>query len=55
VTDAMYEAGYGSSSRLYERATERLGMTPGQYRRGGAGVRIEFATAGCALGRLLAA
>ena len=55
VTDALYEAGYGSSSRLYETAAERLGMTPGQYRRGGAGVSMEFATAECALGRLLAA
>jgi AraC family transcriptional regulator of adaptative response/methylated-DNA-[protein]-cysteine methyltransferase len=55
VTDALYEAGYGSPSRLYEKAAERLGMTPGQYRRGGAGVRLEFATVECALGRLLAA
>ena len=55
VTDALYEAGYGSSSRLYEKSSEHLGMTPGQYRRGGAGVRMEFATAACALGRLLAA
>jgi AraC family transcriptional regulator of adaptative response/methylated-DNA-[protein]-cysteine methyltransferase len=55
VTDALYEAGYGSSSRLYEQAVDRLGMTPGQYRRGGAGVAIEFATAEFALGRLLAA
>jgi len=35
VTTAMVAAGYGSSSRLYERATNRLGMTPGQYRSGG--------------------
>jgi AraC family transcriptional regulator of adaptative response/methylated-DNA-[protein]-cysteine methyltransferase len=55
VTDALYEAGYGSSSRLYEKAAERLGMTPGEYRRGGAGVSMEFATAEWALGRLLAA
>jgi AraC family transcriptional regulator of adaptative response/methylated-DNA-[protein]-cysteine methyltransferase len=55
VTDGLYEAGYGSSSRLYEQAADRLGMTPGQYRRGGAGVSVEFATAEFALGRLLAA
>jgi AraC family transcriptional regulator of adaptative response/methylated-DNA-[protein]-cysteine methyltransferase len=55
VTDALYEAGYGSASRLYENASGRLGMTPGQYRRGGAGVSMEFGTAACDTGRLLAA
>ena len=51
----MYEAGYGSPSRLYEKAGALLGMTPGSYRRGGAGMSIRYATAPCALGRLLAA
>src|SRR5262245_37837760 len=37
VTMALYEAGYGSSSRLYERAAGQLGMTPATYRRGGRG------------------
>src|SRR5688572_13750125 len=37
VTTALYEAGYGSSSRLYEQAPTRLGMTPATYRRGGLG------------------
>lgn len=55
VTGALYEAGFGSSSRLYERAPIHLGMTSAVYRRGGAGVRIEFATVGCFLGRLLVA
>lgn len=55
VTRALYDAGYGSSSRLYERAQDRLGMTPGTYRRGGQGMRIEYATADCALGRVLVA
>jgi AraC family transcriptional regulator of adaptative response/methylated-DNA-[protein]-cysteine methyltransferase len=55
VTRALYDAGYGSSSRLYERAQDRLGMTPGIYRRGGQGMRIEYAIADCALGRLLVA
>ena len=55
VTRALYDAGYGSSSRLYERARDRLGMTPGVYRRGGQGMRIEYAIADCALGRLLVA
>ena len=35
VTEAVYDAGFGSSSRVYERADTRLGMTPNQYRRGG--------------------
>jgi AraC family transcriptional regulator of adaptative response/methylated-DNA-[protein]-cysteine methyltransferase len=51
----MYEAGYGSSSRLYERAPAQLGMTPADYRRGGKGVRINYTIAGCVLGRLLVA
>jgi AraC family transcriptional regulator, regulatory protein of adaptative response / methylated-DNA-[protein]-cysteine methyltransferase len=55
VTDALYAAGYGSSSRLYERAQEALGMTPGAYRRGGAGVTIGWTTAGSPLGLLLVA
>jgi AraC family transcriptional regulator of adaptative response/methylated-DNA-[protein]-cysteine methyltransferase len=55
VSGAMYVAGYGSSSRLYERAPTQLGMTPASYRRGGKGVRITYAIAGCSLGRLLVA
>jgi AraC family transcriptional regulator, regulatory protein of adaptative response / methylated-DNA-[protein]-cysteine methyltransferase len=55
VTDAMYEAGYGSSSRLYEGASHRLGMTPATYRRGGEGMEINYTTKGCTLGRLLVA
>lgn len=55
VTRALYDAGYGSSSRLYERAQIRLGMTPGTYRRGGQGMRIDYALADCPLGRLLVA
>lgn len=55
VTDALYEAGYGSSSRLYEGAAERLGMTPGAYRKGGRGASITYTTVACPLGRLLVA
>ena len=55
VTRALYDAGYGSSSRLYERAHGRLGMTPGTYRRGGEGMQIEYAITDCPLGRLLVA
>jgi len=50
VTEAVYDAGYGSSSRVYERADTRLGMTPKQYRRGGENVTITYATAETPLG-----
>ena len=49
------EAGYGSSSRIYERAAAELGMTPATYARGGLGAEIGFAIAPSPLGRLLAA
>lgn len=53
VTNALYNAGYGSSSRLYENAPERLGMTPATYSKGGAGMYIHYVTLDCHLGRLL--
>lgn len=55
VTAALYDAGYGSSSRLYEKADAHLGMTPASYAKGGAGALIVFATAASPLGRLLVA
>lgn len=55
VTPALYDAGYGSSSRLYERADAALGMTPATYRRGAPGVVIDFTIADSPLGRLLLA
>jgi AraC family transcriptional regulator, regulatory protein of adaptative response / methylated-DNA-[protein]-cysteine methyltransferase len=55
VTRALYEAGYGSSSRLYEGASSRLGMTPGAYLRGGKGMRIRYTIMDSPLGRLLIA
>jgi AraC family transcriptional regulator of adaptative response/methylated-DNA-[protein]-cysteine methyltransferase len=55
VTTAIYEAGYGSSSRLYEASNRQLGMTPALYRLGGKGMEISYATAPCDLGRLLLA
>lgn len=55
VTTALYAAGYGSSSRLYEHATERLGMTPATYRRGGLGAEIRYAVITSPLGRVLVA
>ena len=55
VTTALYDAGFGSPSRLYEKAPQQLGMTPGEYRRGGAGANITFAIAPTPLGRLVIA
>lgn len=55
VTPAIYDAGYGSSSRLYERAGTTLGMTPATYRKGAPGVEIDFTIADSPLGRLLLA
>ncbi len=55
VASAAYEAGYGSSGRVYESATEQLGMTPASYRKGGAGAVIRYIVADSALGGLLAA
>jgi AraC family transcriptional regulator of adaptative response/methylated-DNA-[protein]-cysteine methyltransferase len=55
VTRALYRAGYGSSSRLYERAPEKLGMSPATYRRGGRGMRIGYTVVNCPLGHLLVA
>jgi AraC family transcriptional regulator of adaptative response/methylated-DNA-[protein]-cysteine methyltransferase len=55
VTTALYEAGFSSPSRLYEKSSQQLGMTPGAYRRGGAGTAITFAIAPTPLGRMLIA
>lgn len=55
VTAATFDAGFGSSSRLYERAAPKLGMTPSTYRRGGVDVAIRFTTVSSPIGRLLVA
>jgi AraC family transcriptional regulator, regulatory protein of adaptative response / methylated-DNA-[protein]-cysteine methyltransferase len=55
VTAAMLDAGYGSSSRFYERAVPKLGMTPSAYRKGAAGLRLSYAIVDSPLGRLLVA
>jgi AraC family transcriptional regulator of adaptative response/methylated-DNA-[protein]-cysteine methyltransferase len=55
VTRAIYEAGYNASSRFYETAPGRLGMTPTAWRQGGAGTRIRFALGQCSLGAVLVA
>ncbi|MDE3137245.1 MAG: bifunctional DNA-binding transcriptional regulator/O6-methylguanine-DNA methyltransferase Ada [Acidobacteriota bacterium] len=55
VTEALYDAGYGSSSRLYERAPAQLGMTPRAYRRGGENMEIRYTVTPCPLGLVLVA
>jgi AraC family transcriptional regulator of adaptative response/methylated-DNA-[protein]-cysteine methyltransferase len=55
VTDAVYEAGFGSGSRVYEESDRRLGMTPASYRAGGAGASIRYTTTSTPLGQLLVA
>ena len=55
VADAMYEAGFGSSSRLYENVADKLGMTPAAYKKGGKDMRIEYTIAESTFGKLLVA
>lgn len=55
IIDAIYEAGFGSSSRLYEKSDASLGMTPRVMRAGGAGLTIRYCTADSTLGRMLVA
>lgn len=55
VTEALYDAGFGSSGRFYAESAGALGMTPGRYRAGGQGETIRFAVAGCSLGAVLVA
>ena len=55
VTTALYDAGFSSPSRLYEKSSQHLGMTPGTYRRGGAGMTIQYAMVASPLGRILVA
>jgi AraC family transcriptional regulator, regulatory protein of adaptative response / methylated-DNA-[protein]-cysteine methyltransferase len=53
VVEAIYAAGYGSSSSVYETAIKRLGMTPLAFRGGGAGMTVRYTLTDCYLGRLL--
>lgn len=53
VAAAGFDAGFNSSSRVYERADTRLGMTPSQYRRGGEGVSITYASAESPVGPMM--
>jgi AraC family transcriptional regulator, regulatory protein of adaptative response / methylated-DNA-[protein]-cysteine methyltransferase len=55
VTDAIYDAGFNSSSRFYEGANRVLGMTPTEFRAGGANAEIYFAIGECSMGNILAA
>jgi AraC family transcriptional regulator, regulatory protein of adaptative response / methylated-DNA-[protein]-cysteine methyltransferase len=55
VTDAVYDAGFGSGSRVYEHSDRLLGMTPASYRAGGAGAAIRYTTTDTPLGRMLVA
>jgi AraC family transcriptional regulator, regulatory protein of adaptative response / methylated-DNA-[protein]-cysteine methyltransferase len=53
ITDAIYESGFGASSRVYERVDTRLGMTPRQYRAGGKGVAISYVSVASPLGVMM--
>ncbi|MBI3431909.1 MAG: bifunctional DNA-binding transcriptional regulator/O6-methylguanine-DNA methyltransferase Ada [Hydrogenophilales bacterium] len=55
VTDAFYDAGFNSAGRFYEEAPALLGMSPGNYRKGGAGEHIRHAVAPCTLGWVIVA
>ncbi len=55
VTEAIYEAGYNSNGRFYDSSSEVLGMTPTDFRAGGANADIRFAIAECSLGSVLVA
>jgi AraC family transcriptional regulator of adaptative response/methylated-DNA-[protein]-cysteine methyltransferase len=55
VTEAIYDAGFNSSSRFYEKSTDILGMTPTQYRAGGKNEQIRFAVGETSLGAILVA
>jgi AraC family transcriptional regulator of adaptative response/methylated-DNA-[protein]-cysteine methyltransferase len=55
VTEAIYESGFNSDSRFYEKSDQMLGMTPGNYRAGGSGTDIHFAVGECSLGSILVA
>ncbi|HEX4772773.1 MAG TPA: bifunctional DNA-binding transcriptional regulator/O6-methylguanine-DNA methyltransferase Ada [Bryobacteraceae bacterium] len=55
ITDAIYNAGYGSGSRFYSESARVLGMTPTQFRQGGEELQVRFATEQCSLGLVLVA
>ncbi len=55
ITDAIFDAGFGSNSRFYETSNQRLGMRPKDWRAGGANTDIRFAIGQCSLGAILVA
>jgi AraC family transcriptional regulator of adaptative response/methylated-DNA-[protein]-cysteine methyltransferase len=55
ITDAIYDSGYGSSSRLYENSSAQLGMTPSDFKRKGEGIAIRYTIVTTSLGRVLVA
>jgi AraC family transcriptional regulator of adaptative response/methylated-DNA-[protein]-cysteine methyltransferase len=55
IADALYETGYGSPSRVYERSDAQLGMTPAIYKKGGQGMKIGYSIAKSSLGKVLVA
>ena len=55
ITHALYETGYGSSSRVYECSNSQLGMTPATYRKGGLGMKLGYTIAKSPLGKVLVA
>lgn len=55
VTTSLYDSGFGSSRSLYEKAAEKLGMTPAVYKKGGKGVTINYTVADSPLGKMLVA
>jgi len=55
ITEAIYDAGYNSNGRFYENSNKLLGMTPSNYRAGGAATSIHFAVGECSLGSILVA
>jgi len=55
VSEALYGAGYGSPSRVYESSDKALGMTPATYAKGGAGAHIDYTTVDSDYGRVLVA
>lgn len=55
VTTSLYDSGFGSSRSLYEKAAEKLGMTPATYKKGGKGMKINYTIADSPLGKLMVA
>src|SRR5260370_8803 len=55
IADALYETGYGSTSRVYERSDAQLGMTPATYRQGGKSMKIGYTITKSSLGKILVA